>query len=319
MASDYKETVDIVIPTWNSLPYLEACLASIERHTKTPYRLLIINNGSTDGTKRYLSTICSDIVLIENEANLGYPHALFQGYKMTTSTIVCLMNDDVIVSPNWLSKLTEIMDENKKIGILGPTRTGAHFIHPYTNKLSKSLLEQSKFKRKTPEGQLRYFTKGKLYTVFIADYLKANKTGLIKYDKLPHIISTCCSIVRREAVDKAGGIVDINFSKYGADDTDLCWRLIRSGYKLAITDEVYVHHFEHVSTDRNKLDRHKHLVSNTRILYKKWKKEIDDYLSSKIAAGYSKDDMLEESWLLKRIANAVGSSFWKDVTHSKLS
>lgn len=312
MGANLNHSVDIVIITWNSLEYLKCCLDSIRRFTDdVSYRLIIVDNGSEDGTSGFLANLSFEGALIKrNKKNLGYPKALLQGYSLSKSDFVCLMNDDVIVSPCWLSELVEVMKQNSDIGILGPVRPGAYFIHPYTNGLSKIVLEESKTKCKSPIGQLKYFTQGREYASFIEDYKRTNRPLLTRFSSLPNIISTCCALVRRGAIKKAGGIVDTRFVKYGGDDVDLCWRLIKSGFNLAVTSRSYVHHFEHISMDRNDVDRQRYLKINARCLYKKWEGEIKEYLALKIKEGLTNDQVLQESWLLQRLADAVGKQFW---------
>jgi len=307
---NHDTLIDIVIITWNSLPYLRFCIQSIRKYTELPYRLIIVDNGSTDGTGKYIEKLNEIKKCITNHENLGYPHAIQQGFNQTNSEFVCLMNDDIVVSPNWLSGLVKVMQNHSDLGILGPVRPGAHFKHPYTQDLSKSYLEKSKVRHKTPQTQLNFFTQNKPLGIFAKDYKVANGSSLTTYDDLPHIVSTCCALVRRSAVEKAGGLVDSQFEKYGADDTDLCWRLLKSKYKLGITAGVYIHHFEHISADRNELDRYAYLKQNSTKLHTKWKDEINKYLLKQSQVGKTKEEILNESWLLKRLYEAVGEEFW---------
>ena len=315
MAVNYKQNIDIVVITWNSYKYLKVCLDSIKKFTKgVNYRLIIVDNGSTDKTVKYLSKLDSNKLIVKrNKTNLGYPKALLQGYSLSNSEYICLMNDDVIVSPNWLTNLVKVMEENPDIGILGPVRPGASFTHPYTGNLSKIILEESKSRYKTPKGQLNFFTFGRSYLTFVEDYKKANRPDLIRYTHLPDIVSTCCALVRRSAVKKCGGIVDTQFVKYGGDDVDLCWRLIDLGYSLGVTSKSFIHHFEHVSMVRNRVNRQYYLKMNSGRLYKKWENDIKHYLRSNLEKGLTKEQILQESWLLLRLSDAVGKQFWVGV------
>jgi len=306
-----QDKTDIVITTWNCKNYLELCIKSIQKYTHPDtYNIIVVNNGSTDNTKHYLKNL-KKIFVVENKINLGYPKALRQGYLKTTSPIVCLMNDDIIVSKKWMSNALDIMKQNNNIGILGPTRPGAHFIHPYTKKLSKSKLEDAKIKITNPLERLNYFCNGKKYDEFVEDYKKANPPNLTVYNTLPNIVSTCCAFVNRKAIEKSGGIVDTRFVKYGGDDVDLSWRLMKNGYDIAITAAVYVHHFEHVSMDNGEVDRKAYLNKNANILFQKWKPEINKLLKAKLKNGETKENILSDSWLLERLSQSVGPEFWE--------
>lgn len=310
-------TIDLIIITWNCLEYLKVCLESIRDYTKNvPYRIFVVNNGSSDGTKEYLEKIKS-IKIINNRKNLGFPKALLQGYQQTTSEFVCIMNDDIVVSPNWLWEMQKVLTNNTNIGLLGPCRPGAHFLHPYTNQLSKATLEESKKLYKSPKEQLDFFTFHKDYETFTEDYKKKNPPELIIYNSLPNIISTCCALVRRLAVEKAGGIVDTRFQMYGGEDVDLSWRLIKTGFDLGITSKSYAHHFEHISISKVSFDRQKYLNINVNKLYKKWVAGITACIQGQLDAGLDKEQILQKSWLLKRISDAVGPKIWENVMISK--
>lgn len=309
--------VDIVIITWNCLEYLKLCISSIEKYTDVPYTIIVVNNGSSDGTKEYLDSLNRGIKIINNKINIGYPKALRQGFKKTSSELVCVMNDDIIVSPGWLDSMSDLMEKHPKVGILGPSRPGAYFLHPYTGLLSKAKLEESKSLYNSPKEQLEYFIFNKNYESFVSDFKQKNPPELKVLKAIPDFVSTCCALIRRSSVDESGGIVDTKFTKYGGDDIDLSWRLFKNGFSAAITNKAYVHHFEHVSMQKGKVDRQKYLKINSIKLYEKWKGDITRFLSKKLNNGLSKEDILDNSWLLKRIADAVGPEFWGTTLETK--
>src|SRR6185369_6908531 len=96
--------VSIVIPLFNQVEYTRQCVESLRRHKMENAEVLLIDNGSTDGTSEYLVS-CTDLNIIRNRANLGCAGAWNQGVRETSSEWVVILNNDVIVSSGWLTGL----------------------------------------------------------------------------------------------------------------------------------------------------------------------------------------------------------------------
>ena len=104
------ENVTIVIPLFNQLQYTKICLESLQSHGVCGARILLINNGSTDGTREYL-TSCQGVDVLNNLENLGCAGAWNQGVEESATEWVLLLNNDVIVSPGWLEGLLSFARE----------------------------------------------------------------------------------------------------------------------------------------------------------------------------------------------------------------
>ena len=94
----------IVIVTHNQLEYTRQCLDSIRRLTDEPYELIVVDNGSSDGTVEYLRSL-PDVRLIVNETNRGFPAAANQGIARAGGSQILLLNNDVVVTTGWLCRL----------------------------------------------------------------------------------------------------------------------------------------------------------------------------------------------------------------------
>ena len=115
---------DIVIPVFNRLEMTKDCLESIKEKTTSPYRFIIIDNGSAPETRSYLESFIktnSSSVLIRNTENLGWVKAVNQGLKIATAPYVCLLNNDTIArTRGWLSEMIKICEKSADIGIVNP-------------------------------------------------------------------------------------------------------------------------------------------------------------------------------------------------------
>ena len=109
----------IVIVTHNQLEYTRQCLDSMRRLTDEPYELIVVDNGSTDGTVEYLRALAG-VRLIVNETNRGFPAAANQGIAAATRRQVLLLNNDVVVTTGWLGRLLRALHSDPAIGLVGP-------------------------------------------------------------------------------------------------------------------------------------------------------------------------------------------------------
>ena len=113
---------DIVIPVWNMPEMTKECIDSIKDKSSYPFRLIIVDNGSDDGTARYLKGLESGgAVIIRNDKNLGFAKAVNQGLALSKAPYVCVMNNDTIAADGWLKEMVAVMDSHPDIGVLNPS------------------------------------------------------------------------------------------------------------------------------------------------------------------------------------------------------
>lgn len=108
----------IIIAVYNQLVYTKRCLEAICKWTSLPFELIIIDNGSTDGTEDFLREL--DAFVIVNDTNHGCAVAWNQGINASHGNYVVIMNNDVIVTPGWLEALINFMEKNRH-GIVSPS------------------------------------------------------------------------------------------------------------------------------------------------------------------------------------------------------
>jgi GT2 family glycosyltransferase len=98
----------LVIPLYNQLDYTRQCVESLRRHTSLPYELILVDNGSTDGTAAFLHG--QEAMVIRNMTNLGCAKAWNQGVKASRGAVVGILNNDIVLPPGWLEDLLRFMD-----------------------------------------------------------------------------------------------------------------------------------------------------------------------------------------------------------------
>ena len=118
-----KGLVSIIILTFNQLKYTIECVESIRKHTREAHEIIFVDNGSTDGTRKWLKKLAknnSHYKLIENKKNLGFSKGCNQGIEASSGEYILLLNNDVVVTENWLAGMLERLNSAPDIGIVGP-------------------------------------------------------------------------------------------------------------------------------------------------------------------------------------------------------
>jgi len=129
----------IVILNWNSCSLLKRCLSLIEKNTKHPYEIVIVDNGSIkDDSVEYIKTL--DCKKIFNKENRGFAPGVNQGMKMTTAgSDICLMNVDAEPQEGWLERMYETMIKVSDAGIVGPLGNEGGVGHQRVNYVSNDV------------------------------------------------------------------------------------------------------------------------------------------------------------------------------------
>lgn len=120
-------TASIILLTWNRLDLTQKTLDSVFANTNIPFRLIVVDNGSTDGTIEWLKAmpqdklLCQSYDFIFNEKNMGVAGGRNQGIKLSADKYndewITILDNDIEVPTNWLKEATEIMTLNSKLFI----------------------------------------------------------------------------------------------------------------------------------------------------------------------------------------------------------
>ncbi len=211
-----KQIVDLVIISYNTLPYLKECIESIRMNTLHPYRIIVVDNKSTDGSLDYLRKF-SNITLIENKRNYGYAKACNQGIMAGEGEFVVLLNTDLKMSQGWLTALVKTARSDEKIGVVAP-------------------------KLVNEKDQLVGAGVTQLDTVCPPrGWHQKDRIGL--YDKVEdcYSVSGACYLIRRKALEKVGAF-DENYFFY-FEETDLSLRMLEKGYRVIYCPNAKLLHY----------------------------------------------------------------------------
>jgi len=230
----------IVVLTWNGLRYTKDCLESVRKHTYPDYELIVVDNGSTDGTVEWLEK--RDLKLIRNETNRGYAAGVNQGVKTAAGRNILLLNSDTVVTAGWLDRMLDVLYIEPNVGMVGPT-SGPPEVRP-----------QGIFFPPPYQDVQGLETFAWLWGAAFSGCL----VGAIQ-------LSGMCLLIKREVFDKIG-MMDECFKIGGCEDTDFCNRAVKAGYRLLVRADTFIHHHGGRTFAENGLDREA-IVNENRIIY----------------------------------------------------
>lgn len=232
----------IVIVAWNQLPYTKLCIESIQKYTDVPYELVLVDNGSTDGTGDYFASL-PNATVIKNPVNLGFAAGCNQGIKAARGDYVLLLNNDTVVSHNWLSNLINCLESSPDIGIVGPVSNYVSGVQLITTHY-RSLEEMHEFARQ---------------------YNRPDPSRWFDTDRLVGF----CMLIRRSVIDRIG-LLDESFGLGTFEDDDYCLRARQAGFRLVCAGDTFVHHFGSKTFAGNNIDMAQLLAENRAKFCRKW-------------------------------------------------
>ncbi len=201
-----KFSFDVVIPSYNGLSLLKKHLPDIIKFSTRVGRVIVVDNGSTDGTGEYLAANYSNrVTCFRNEKNLFFPIAVNQGFKASKSDFVVLINNDVHPSKGYLEAALP------------------HFDDPLVFAVTLNETDSS-WPQVTFDGKLQY-QRGEDKTV----------------PRYSAWASGGSAIFRKSTWDKLGGFDEIYTPGYW-EDIDLGWRSWKAGYKIIWEPKANVQH-----------------------------------------------------------------------------
>src|SRR5258706_14571860 len=105
----------IIIPVYGKLNYTFQCLRSLIQELKPGHEIIVVNNGSSDGTERLLFYLQDLIRVINNSENLGFIKACNQGAAVARGNYLVFLNNDTVIQPDWLKHLVWTADQDATV------------------------------------------------------------------------------------------------------------------------------------------------------------------------------------------------------------
>jgi GT2 family glycosyltransferase len=222
-----EPVVSIITLTFNKAEFTYQYLESIIAHTDIPYELIIVDNGSHDETTSLLDRL-ENVTIIKNNENLGFIMGCNQGASKARGKYLVFLNNDIIVTPEWLSKLVKTIESYPKCGAVG-----CKLIWP------NGKLQEAGSIIWNDGSALGYGREG--------DPMHPEYSYLREVD----YCSGACLLVRKDIFQQLGEFDERYIPAY-YEDSDLCIGIWGLGYKVVFQADVAVFHNEFTSSSINK-------------------------------------------------------------------
>ncbi len=211
------QTVPVVIVNWNGKTFLSECLNALRRQTYPRVSVILADNGSSDGSIRFVRENFPEVTVIELGRNLGFAGANNVVLETVTSPYVALLNNDAVPHSCWVSALKDALDAWPEAGFAASRMVFAD---------SPGVIDRA----------------GDSYTRAGAGRLRGRGEPVSRYNKNEFVFGACAgaALYRRELLAEIGLFDEDFFILY--EDVDLSFRAQLMGYRCLYVPEAVVHH-----------------------------------------------------------------------------
>lgn len=207
--------VSVVVLNWNGGELLKKCLESLQKNTEYPdYEVIVVDNGSEDGSQELVRKDFPDIRLIENEKNLGFAKGNNRGIKAGEGEYIFLLNNDTEVTKGWLTELVKVAASDPAIGIVG-------------------------CRLEYPDGEVQH-AGGYVTSAGIAKHYTSGGQREVEY------VTGAALLIKKGVIEEIG-YLDEKFSPFYFEEMDWCFRAKKSGYKIIYSPNAEIVHHESFS------------------------------------------------------------------------
>jgi GT2 family glycosyltransferase len=209
--------ISVIIVNWNGKEYLSPCVRSVQEQSYPNLEVVLVDNGSTDGSVEYIRSLFPRLHWIVNRENLGYGGGNNRGIRAAAGEYLLILNNDTEMEPRCVERLWKGMNGDRGIGMTTPKI----LLYDRNDMIDAAGLTIY------PDG---------------LSIGRGHMEPEAKYSRREEVFcgSGCASLLRREMLEEIG-LFDEDFFAY-AEDTDLGWRARLAGWTAYYVPEAIVYH-----------------------------------------------------------------------------
>jgi GT2 family glycosyltransferase len=239
----------LVTPLFNKVEFTQACLTAVSANTETDdYQVVLVDNGSSDGTGDFLDLLEGDVDVVRNERNRGFAVASNQGAALARSDVIVFLNNDTEPFAGWLEPLLRVLEERPEVAAVGSRLL---FPDGLIQHAGVAIVEEV-----TPQRQV--------FGGVHAYYRMPAEHPEVMVPRDWQAVTGACMAVRRDLFEAVGGFDEAYWN--GNEDVDLCFELGSRGHRVAYEPTSVLIHHESVSGP----ERFSKVPENERRLMDKW-------------------------------------------------
>ncbi len=258
LVQDNAMNISVIIINYNTRDLLLECIRSVTSQKRMfKMEVIVVDNGSTDGSQHSVRVMFPEVQVIQNNTNLGFSKANNIGILKSSGRYVCLVNSDVRVIDNCLQRLMTYMDNNLSIGLIGPK-----ILNPdMTLQVSCKKFPSHWNNFTSALGLNIIFTNSPFFSDEDMRYFKHDKIQLVDW------LAGCVLFVRRTAINDVG-LLDDRFFIY-LEEVDWCKRFKQHGWNVLFYPGAVAIHHHGASTSK---DPTRFALEHQKAFLKYWKK-----------------------------------------------
>lgn len=210
-----EKKVTVIIPNYNGLSFMEPCMAALGRQTCRDFDVLVVDNGSTDGSAEWLRE--KNIPSVFLKENTGFSGAVNTGIRSVRTPYVILLNNDTEAEPDYVEQLLRAVEASPKIFSVSPKMVQMYH---------RELMDDA----------------GDMYSIMGWAYQRGVGQETGRYDRPCHVFSACAgaAIYRREVFEEIGYFDEMHFAYL--EDIDVGYRAKIAGYYNRYCPQAVVYH-----------------------------------------------------------------------------
>jgi len=239
--------VCIVVLNLNGRQLLEKCLSTLIKTAYPNYKIIVSDNGSTDGSIEYLRQHWKSVDTVALDKNYGFAGGNNRGAEYALKKYRCdyvlfLNNDTEIIQPDWLRIMVEVAERDQRNGIVG----------------CKLLF---------PDGRIQH-AGAYFHPLKVAGHRGIFETDGGQYDDEREMdyVTGACFMVRRELI-KTIGLLDDGYSPIYFEEADYCIKARKAGFKIVYTGKAKVVHYTSATTSREQDDKRYYIWEKNRLRF----------------------------------------------------
>lgn len=228
----------IIVLNWNKKDLTLECLQSLQKINKPPksqVSILVVDNGSTDGSVQAIRKAFPKTLLLENKRNLGYAEGNNRGMEYALKKKVdylLILNNDIEIDKNFLVQLIKVAEKEKKAGLFSPK---IYFAPGYE-------FHKKRYK-KEERGRVIWYAGGLIdWNNILSSHRGVDEVDKGQFNKVVETdyASGSCMLIKRKVLEKIG-LLDKKFFMYW-EDADLSQRSKRVGWKVLYVPQAKIWH-----------------------------------------------------------------------------
>jgi len=208
--------ISVIITNYNGKRYLDRCLSSLSVQTMQDFEVIVVDNGSSDGSVDYLESQFPEVRIVKNEKNLGFAGGVNSGIEVAKGDYILTLNNDTQADKDFVKNLTEAMESDGEVGMCA----------------SKMLFCNGSVN----SAGLCFSRSGAVWDRGMSE------PDFGQYDKVEDVFGPCAgaALYRRSMLDEIG-LFDEDFFMY-MEDVDLAFRARLAGWRCLYVPDAKVYH-----------------------------------------------------------------------------